>query len=201
MADDAKIEQFRELAEKDPNDELAHLSLGNALFAASQFQEAAQSFQRVLALNSQNSKAHERLGAAQKECGDNELAIQTLRNGYMIAHKRGDLEPAKAMVALLVELGGDVPAIGRKKADDADEGGGAGAAGWTCCRCGGGGPTLTERPFKGELGEKVLAKVCRNCWTEWVAMGTKVINELRLPMYDPAAQEMYDKNMVEFLSL
>ena len=199
MTDPSRIEQFRTLAEQDPNDELAHFSLGNALFEAEQFQEAAQSFQRVVALNNQNSKAQERLGAAQIKCGDSELAIQTLRNGYIIAHKKGDLEPMNAMGTLLQELGTEPPAIGQKKTGVQGEKGSTGD--WSCCRCGGSGPKLTERPFKGELGEKVLETVCLNCWTEWVAMGTKVINELKLPMYDPAAQETYDKHMVEFLSL
>ena len=56
---------------------------------------------------------------------------------------------------------------------------------------------MAERPFKGPLGEKVWANVCQQCWKEWIAMGTKVINELRLPMHDPQAQEMYDKHMAE----
>lgn len=198
MADETKIEQFRKLIEQNPDDELAHLSLGNALMDAGQHQEAAQTFQRVLALNGKLSKAHERLGAAQKACGDTELAIQTLRNGYIVAHKNGDLEPMNAMGAMLKELGGEVPAVGQKASA---AGGVAGSGGWACCRCGGPGPRLAERPFKGELGEKVLARVCNSCWQEWVAMGTKVINELRLPMYDPTAQEVYDKHMVEFLSL
>lgn len=198
MADEEKIQQFRNLVETDPNDELAHLGLGNALMDAGQYQDAAQSFQRVLALNGKLSKAHERLGAAQKACGDKDLAIQTLRNGYIVAHKNGDLEPMNAMGAMLKELGGEVPAIGQKTST---AGGSAGAVGWSCCRCGGPGPQLAERPFKGELGEKVLARVCNSCWQEWVAMGTKVINELRLPMYDPQAQETYDKHMVEFLTL
>jgi hypothetical protein len=32
-------------------------------------------------------------------------------------------------------------------------------------------------------------------------MGTKVINELRLPMDDPKAGKIYDQHMVEFLNL
>jgi Fe-S cluster biosynthesis and repair protein YggX len=32
-------------------------------------------------------------------------------------------------------------------------------------------------------------------------MGTKVINELRLPMNDPQAQKIYEQHMVEFLGL
>ena len=104
---------------------------------------------------------------------------------------------------MLKELGAEVPAIGQRPAAAAGGQAAAGAAesGFTCRRCGGAGPKMAERPFKGPLGEQVLASVCANCWREWVAMGTKVINELRLPMFDPQAQEMYDKHMKEFLSL
>ena len=78
---------------------------------------------------------------------------------------------------------------------------GGGTPGFSCRRCGGNGPALNERPFKGALGEEILASVCQACWKEWVGMGTKVINELRLPMFDPQAQEVYDKHMKEFLML
>ena len=199
MSSDSRIDQFRKMVESNPNDELAHLSLGNALLDAGQFKDAAQSFQRVLALNGQLSKAYQLLGAAQKGCGDTELAIQTLRNGFIVAHRKGDLMPRNAMEAMLKELGAEVPAVGQKPAATGDAG--TDASGFTCRRCGAAGPKLGERPFKGALGEQVLASVCANCWREWVGMGTKVINELRLPMFDPQAQEMYDKHMREFLSL
>jgi Fe-S cluster biosynthesis and repair protein YggX len=32
-------------------------------------------------------------------------------------------------------------------------------------------------------------------------MGTKVINELRLPLSDPQAQKIFDQHMREFLNL
>ena len=60
---------------------------------------------------------------------------------------------------------------------------------------------MDERPFKGELGEKVLAHVCQACWKEWIAMGTKVINELRLDFSNPEASKTYDSHMMEFLQL
>jgi len=203
MADEARVEQFRKMAADDPNNELGHFSLGNALMEAGRHQEAAQSFQRVLALNSQYSKAYQMLGAAQKACGHTDLAIQTLRNGYLIAHKKGDLMPMRAMGELLKELGVEPPAVGVREGILAPASGGtvAGDATFACSRCGSPGPKMKERPFKGALGEKILAKVCANCWKEWVGMGTKVINELRLPMFDPQAQEVYDKHMKEFLSV
>ena len=79
--------------------------------------------------------------------------------------------------------------------------GGAVEAGFHCRRCGSTGPKIAARPFKGPMGEKIFATVCASCWDEWIRMGTKVINELRLPLYDPQAQEMYDKHMKEFLAL
>jgi len=197
MVDEARLAKLRALAEADPNDELAHFSYGSALLEAGRYSEAGPCFQRVLALNSQNSKAYQLLGEAQKGAGHAELAIQTLTNGYRVAHRRGDMMPMKAMGELLQSLGAAVPGVAEKSAVAAGEA----VAGFSCRRCGGSGPKLAERPFKGPLGEQILATVCGNCWKEWVAMGTKVINELRLPMFDPQAQEAYDRYMKEFLML
>lgn len=199
MPDDDRIAKLRSLAEADPSDEMAHFSLGQALMDAGQHKDAGPSLQRVIALNSQNSKAYQLLGEVQKATGHADLAIQTLTNGYRIAHRKGDLMPMKAMGELLKSLNAPVPEIAEKK--EAPAGGVPGEAGFSCRRCSGSGPKLAERPFKGPLGEKILATVCAQCWKEWVGMGTKVINELRLPMFDPAAQEQYDKYMKEFLLL
>jgi Fe-S cluster biosynthesis and repair protein YggX len=197
MADEDRIEKLRRMAEADPSDEMAHFSLGGALLEAGRAQEAGPFLQRVLALNSQNSKAYELLGRAQIETGHRDLAVRTLTDGYRVAHRKGDLMPMKAMEQMLQELGAALPSVGEKK----ETAGAVVAAsgGFVCRRCGGGGPKLKERPFKGALGENILATVCEACWKEWVGMGTKVINELRLPMFDPQAQEMYDKHMKEFL--
>ncbi len=197
MSDEVTIEainQLRAVVEKDPNNESAQFELGGALMAAAQYPDAAQAFQRVLALNGQRLKAHELLGAAQKECGDTELAIQTLRSGCIAARKLGNARAMKTMGDMLTDLGATAPGTVEKTQAGGD-------AGWSCCRCSGSGQRLEQPPFKGELGQKVFAHVCSTCWAEWVQMGTRVINELRLPMYDPAAQKMYDEHMVEFLSL
>lgn len=196
MANQDRIEKLRRMAEADPSDEMAHFSLGTALLEAGQAQDAGPYLQRVLALNSQNSKAYELLGKVQLATGHRDLAVRTLTDGYRVAHRKGDMMPMQAMEKLLKELGALVPSVAEKKESATMA---AGPGGFACRRCGGGGPKLKERPFKGELGEKILATVCESCWKEWVGMGTKVINELRLPMFDPQAQEMYDKHMKEFL--
>lgn len=197
MADDKKIEQLKAAVERDPNDELAQFGLGKALLDAGKPEDAGPCLQRVLAINGQNSKAYELLGRAQTQTGHKDLAIQTLTNGFRVAHRRGDIEPMRAMEALLRELGAEIPVVAAKPSP-ATAGAAVGGP-FTCRRCGGNGPRLPRQPFKGPLGDTVFASVCHSCWQEWVGMGTKVINELRLPMYDPQAQEMYDRHMKEFL--
>ena len=97
MADSGKIDMLKRAVEKDPNDELGQFALGNAYFEAGQHGDAGPCFQRVLAINSQNSKAYEMLAKTQKLTGHADLATQTATNGYRVAHRRGDLMPMKAM--------------------------------------------------------------------------------------------------------
>ncbi len=77
----------------------------------------------------------------------------------------------------------------------------AGSNNIVCRRCGQASPKMAERPFKGPLGEQIWASVCQPCWDEWIRMGTKVINELRLSLANPRHAELYDQHMREFLNL
>jgi Fe-S cluster biosynthesis and repair protein YggX len=202
MADDEKIARFRKLIEQNPNDEMANFSLGSALLQAANPKEAAACFQRVLALSSRNSKAYQLLGEAQRQSGDVRLAIETITNGCRVAQRQGDMMPLRAMADMLKELGAEVPLAGEQKAGTAGPGGArAGESDFACRRCGGSGPQLSQRPFKGPLGQQILASICQSCWSDWVRMGTRVINELGLSMSDPIAQETYDRHMKEFLML
>ena len=70
-----------------------------------------------------------------------------------------------------------------------------------CKRCGKVGPKLARPPFKSEFGQEIYDKICGLCWREAIAMGTKVINELRLPLADPKAQQVWDQHIREFLGL
>ena len=156
MIDEARIQKLQDAVQEHPNDELAQFSLGSALMEAGRLEEAGPCFQRVVAVNSQHSKAYELLGTVQKHGGLNDLAIQTLTNGYRVAQRRGDMEPMNAMASLLKELGAEVPAAPAKAVSP--QAGGAGGAGFSCRRCGGAGPQLEKQPFKGELGEVVLGR-------------------------------------------
>ncbi len=199
MPDDARIERFRRLVEQDPADELANFSLGAALVEAGRFSEAVPHLQKVLAVNPRSSRAWQMLGAAQRGAGDLEHAVATLTEGHRVARRQGDMMPLKAIEGLLRELGAPVPDSPPTPVAAPESA--AAAGGFRCRRCGGGGPPLDRPPFKGELGEQVHAGVCRACWAEWIKMGTRVINELRLSMNDPQAQETYDRHLREFLML
>lgn len=197
--DDARIDQFRKMANDDPDNELGHFSLGRALLDAGRAGEAIPSLERVLEINGQNSKAYQLLASAQIKADKPGDAIATLRLGFDVANGRGDLMPRNEMAAMMKELGEEPPEVEAVSAQQPQVEAGEGQV--HCTRCNQARPALKERPFKGELGEKVLANVCQTCWTEWIHMGTKVINELRLNFSDPHHAAMYDQHMKEFLNL
>jgi len=200
--DDARIEQYRKMAEADPGNELGHFSLGRAYLDAGRFAEAAGCFRRVIELNGQNSRAYHLLAVAQKGAGDCQGALATLREGYAVAHQRGDLMPRNDMAALMRELGEEPPSPDAASKPAGTAAVGAPAAGQvTCRRCGQTRPQLPKPPFKGELGQCVYASICSECWREWLLMGTKVINELRLDFANPDDAEIYDQHLKEFLNL
>jgi Fe-S cluster biosynthesis and repair protein YggX len=195
---DDRIEQFKKMTQSDPGNELGHFSLGRAYMDAGRHDEAIPCLERVIQLNENSAKAYHLLGLAQKATGDRAGAVATLLKGFRVAHARGELMPRNEMAALLKELGEPVPVVEEAKPSAAPPGGGEQLV---CKRCGQARPRMPERPFKGALGEQVWANVCPSCWQEWVHMGTKVINEMRLDFSNPRHSAVYDEHMKEFLNL
>jgi len=70
-----------------------------------------------------------------------------------------------------------------------------------CSRFGEPRSRMAKPPFPGPLGKKVFDNVSLDAWNEWMSMGTKVINELRLDLTNPDHCEVYDQHMIEFLNL
>jgi len=194
----SKIEQFRKMAEADPQNEMGHFSLGKAYFEANDFINAIAPLQRTLELNPTYSKAYQILGEAQARSGDTATALATLTAGFQVADERGDRMPRDAMGELIRKLGGTPP---QSKKATAHAAAAMEGTDFSCSRCGRPSARMAERPFKGPLGEAVWANVCIGCWREWIGMGTKVINEMGLQLADPRAQQIYDDHMVEFLQL
>ncbi len=200
---DARIKQFRKMAEADPENELGHFSLGNSYLETGRYDEAAASLARAIELNPKMSKAYQLLGEAHTQAGRRDLSVDVLTRGAHVADKQGDRMPRDAMIAMLRELGAPLPEPSKKEQKASAIGGPCGptAAGFSCSRCGSPTGHLDKSPFKGPLGETVYANVCTSCWREWVSMGTKVINELGLALSSQAGQNAYDQHMIEFLQL
>jgi Fe-S cluster biosynthesis and repair protein YggX len=193
-----RIARFQSLTQADPSNELGFFSLGRAYMDAGLPAQAVPALQRVIALNPAFSKAYALLGMAQRTAGDQPGAIETLSQGYRIAHDRGDLMPRNDMANMLKEMGAPIPettvaeslspedtAIGKIK----------------CTRCGRIAPKMAEAPFGGDQGALIHNSVCGPCFREWIGQGTKVINELRLNLTEKLGQEVYDQHMNEFLNL
>jgi Fe-S cluster biosynthesis and repair protein YggX len=51
------------------------------------------------------------------------------------------------------------------------------------------------------MGREILEKVCAVCWEECKRMQVMVINEHRLDLSDPRAQEILEHSIKNFLGL
>jgi Fe-S cluster biosynthesis and repair protein YggX len=193
----SRLEQFKKMAEADPDNELGHFSLGRAYLDAGLYPDAAASLQRCLQLNPNLSKAYQLLADAQLKSNQRDAAVQTLTKGAAVASDRGDLMPKNAMLDMLRDLGAPVPEL-KGKSEAAPQ---VGEGQVQCSRCSRVMPKMAQPPFSNAQGKMIQDRVCAECWREWIGMGTKVINEMRLPLADPQAQKIFDQHMMEFLNL
>lgn len=197
-----RIAQFRKMANDDPDNELGHYRLGQLLMEAGQYEDAAKSFRRTLALSPQFSKVYQLLGQTLTKLGRNEEAIQVLEEGFHLADQRGDNIPRDEMSKLLVELGQPAPVSRKATSPESDLPG----DGFRCkrpgCFAGSKARQLPKPPFSDELGQRIYDNVCADCWDYWIRNHSiKVINELRLDLSTEQGAETYDQIMRETLGL
>ena len=196
MADNSRIEQFRKMATDDPNTALGHFSLGRELLSAGMAAEAVPSFQRVLEIDPNLSRAHQQLASALLKLGRRDEAVARLTEGVKVAASRGDVMPRNEMARMLQDLGAPVPETGAaRQAVEVGEGQ------VHCKRCGRVAARLPRPPMRNDFGREIYENICADCWREAIGFGTKVINELRLPMNDPQASKLWDQHVREFLNL
>ena len=192
-----RIEQFRKMATDDPDNALGHFSLGRELLSAAMYDEAVRSFQRVLEIDPNISRAYQHMAAALLKQGRRDEAVERLTAGAKVAHSRGDMMPKNEMVKTLRELEADVP----EELSAASKVVEVGEGQVHCKRCGRVAARLPRPPMRSAFGQQIYENTCADCWREAIGYGTKVINELRLPMTDPQASRMWDQHIREFLNL
>ncbi|MGD8279078.1 MAG: oxidative damage protection protein [Gemmatimonadota bacterium] len=70
---------------------------------------------------------------------------------------------------------------------------------FVCTRCGKPGPQLSKAPFRNELGEKLLASICKVCWDQWLQYQTMLINHHGLDVRDKPARDFLTANLEAYL--
>lgn len=191
-----RIARFENMTAADPTNEMAHFSLGSAYQQADRHAEAATSFERCLELNPEMSKAYQLAGQSMIEAGWADRAVEILNRGYEVAARKGDQMPRQAMADLLESIGRTPP-----KLDDDVEEQAATTGKFICQRTGRPGTQLTDPPLRGPIGRWIQENIAAETWQEWIAQGTKVINELKLDFSREEDQDTYDTYMYEYLGI
>jgi Fe-S cluster biosynthesis and repair protein YggX len=191
---DQRIAQFENMCREDPDNDMAHFSLGSAYSQAERYPQAAESFTRCIQINPAMSKAYQLAGAAYMAAGQTELAADILTRGYRVAAERGDLMPRDGIAELLTQLGAPIPEV-KTKQRDVPEGS------FICQRTGRPGTKMDRPPFRGPVGEWIAQNISQETFQAWIEQGTKVINELRLDLSRDEDAAMYDQHMHEFLRI
>lgn len=192
-----RIAQFENMVQADPENDMAHFSLGSAYAQAERHADAAESFRRCIALNPSMSKAYQLGGDALIKAGRTDDAADLLTKGYIAAATRGDLLPKNAMASLLRQIGKPVPDVAAKAAATPTEVAGS----FVCKRTGKPGNKMARPPFKGPVGQWIFENISKETFDQWIGQGTKVINELRLDLSRDEDNETYDRHMREYLGI
>lgn len=197
-----RIAQFENMVrdEADPNNDMAWFMLGGAYGQAGRHADAARAYMRCIQINPAMSKAFQLAGQAFISAGDKDSAAEVLTQGYKSAAGRGDRMPMKAMADLLTKMGRPVPEVAGVKTGGKGEAP-APVGGFVCTRTGRPGTRLTRPPFKGPVGDWIAAHIAKETFDDWIAQGTKVINELRLDLSRDEDEAAYDTHMREFLGI
>lgn len=70
----------------------------------------------------------------------------------------------------------------------------------TCARCGRHEvPPVARPPFPTELGRRVAAEICGDCWEEWKRRQMLLINHYGLNLQDDRARSFLYRNLESFL--
>lgn len=195
---DERIAQWEQMCREAPDD-MAYFSLGNAYKEAQRLDDANQAYTKAIEHNPAMSRAYHVQGQVLIDLSQNDQAGQVLTKGYTVAAERGDLMPQKSIAALLELLGLPLPETEdyQAKKQAVEQSGDM----VLDKRTGQPQPKLPDPPMRGPIGAYIYANFGQTTWQEWIGMGTKVINELRLDFSNPEHQSVYEKHMLDWLGI
>ena len=194
MDSEKRIEQFKRLIADDPNNDMAYFSLGNAFFESERYDEAGGTFEQCAKINEAMTKAYQLAGDAYIKAGHTDKAKLILTKGYIEATTRGDMLPKNAIADLLQSINAEVPVVEDKAPEPTKP-----AGDFKCAKSGEMGNKLARPPFRNAMGQWIQENISNETFTEWIHLGTKVINELRLDLSREDHDAVYEYGMRIFL--
>ena len=196
MDNNERIAQWENMTQADPDNGMGWLSLGNAYKDAERYADAEKAYRKTIEADVTMSRAYQLLGQVLIKLEKNDEAAEVLTAGYPIAAERGDVMPMKAMGSLLEKLGKPVPKV-KAAAPEAELTGDQ----IVDRRSGQAGHRMPDPPMRGPIGKFIYDHFSQETWREWIGMGTKVINELRLDLSNEQHQQVYEDQMLEWLGV
>jgi len=197
MDTEKRIEQFQRLIADDPSNDMAYFSLANAFFQSDRFEEAGTTFEQCAKINEAMTKAYQLAGDSYIKAGYADKAKLILTKGYIEATTRGDMLPKKAIAELLESINADLPVIENAKPETAPVKKPAGD--FKCSKTNEMGSKLTRAPFRNAMGGWIQENISSETFNEWILLGTKIINELRLDLSRDDHDAVYEYGMRIFL--
>ena len=198
MENNDRIVQWEKMTQADPENSMGWFSLGNAYKDAERPEDAAKALQQAITLDNGLSRAYQLLGQVLIELKRDDEAGKLLTEGYVTAAARGDVMPQRTMGSLLEKLGLPVPTVTTQKVVEVDPND---PNAILDRKTGKPGLRLPGVPMRGPIGKIILDNYSQETWNEWIGMGTKVINELRLDFSNLEHQKTYEQHMLEWLAI
>lgn len=192
---DERIAQWEKMTAEAP-DGMSWFSLANAYRDAQRDAEAAAAYENAISLDPTMSRAYQLLGQTLIKLDRKHEAGPMLTQGYNIAAQRGDVMPQKAIGELLQKIGLPVPKVQIEQPKVEITGDQI-----LDRHTGTPGTKMPDPPMRGKLGRFIFDHFSQETWRQWIAQGTKVINELRLDFSRDDHQKIYDEQMMDYLGI
>lgn len=195
---DERIRRFEALVAEEPDNDMAVFSLAGAYNQAGRYGDAAETYKKAIAVNPGLSKAYQLAGAALMADQREGEAVEVLTEGFKVAAERGDRMPQQAMGDLLDKLGAPQPVVAKPEASGASA---APPGSFVCGVTGKPGTKMPKPPFRGPIGAWIQERASKETFDEWIGLGTKIINELKLDLSKDEHDAVYDYAMRGYLGL
>jgi len=189
-----RIAQWEKMTQADPENDMGWFSLGTAYRDANRPVDADKALARAIELNPRSSRAYQLRAQVLIQLLRQSDAADLLTKGYVVAAEQGDVMPQRAMGSLLEKLGRPLPQVATETKPVE-----LGPNTIRDRKTGQPGNRLPDPPLRGPLGKFIYDHYSAETWREWIKMGTKVINELRLDFSNDRSAQLYDDHMMEWL--